>query len=117
MSQIIGAMYFNSVGFVRLEDGIHPHMICPICKRDWTPAISFGSTFPATFDFNKKVSFTVPSHNDAKTSQPCILSGRKIELFVAVHRDADGLQIRLQRSDAEGAGGIQANWWVVPKEP
>ena len=112
MSQVIGALHFDRVDFVRLEDGVHPHLICPVCKRDWTPNLSLGSTFPATFDFNKKVSFTVPNHNDAKTSQPCILSGQKIELFVAVHRDANGLQICIQRSDAEGAGGIPANWWV-----
>ena len=111
MSQAIKTLIFDNVSFVRLEDGVHPHLICPVCKRDWTPKLSLGSTLPPAFDFNKKVSFIVPSHNNVKTSQPCILSGQMIELFVAVHRDANGLSICIQRSDAEGAGGIPANWW------
>jgi hypothetical protein len=112
MSQEIGALHFDSVGFVRLEDGVNPHLICPVCKRAWAPKLSFGSTFQATFDFNKKVSFTVPNHNDPKTGLPCTLSGARIVLFVAVHRDADGLSICIQRSDAEGANGIPERWWV-----
>ena len=112
MSQIIKTLIFDNVGFVRLEDGVHPHLICPVCKRDWTPALSLGTVFPASFGVNKKVSFTVPTHNNASTGQPCILSGSKVELFVAVHRDADGLRICIQRSNEEGAGGIPANWWV-----
>jgi hypothetical protein len=111
MSQVIGELCLDKVDFVRLEDGVYPHLICPVCKRDWTPNLSLGSTFPATFDFNKKISFTVPNHNNAETSQPCTLSGQKIELFVAVHRDTNGVQICIQRSDAEGASGIPANWW------
>jgi len=111
MSQVIGALHFDSIGFVRLEDGVHPHLVCPVCKRDWTPNLSLGSTFPATFDFNKKVSFAVPNHNNPKTGLPCTLSGAKIELFVAVHKDVEGLSICVQRSDVEGAGGIPADWW------
>ena len=109
---MIGTLEFDGVDFVRLEDGVHPHLICPVCKRDWTPNLSLGSTFPATFDFNKKVSFIVPNHNDPKTGLSCTLSGCQIELFVAVRRDVDGLKICIQRSDAEGADGITVNWWM-----
>ena len=111
MSEIY-TLIFDSINFVRLEDGVHPHLICPICKRDWTPKLSLGTSFPPTFDFNRKVSFTVPTHNNPATGLPCSLSGAKVTLYVAVHRDSDGLQLCIQRSDAEGAGGIPTDWWV-----
>ena len=111
MSQTIKTLIFDNVGFVRLEDGVHPHLKCPVCRRDWTPNLSLGSTFPATFDVNRKVSFVVPTHNNVATGQSCSLSGATVELFVAVHRDINGLKICIQRSDAEGAGGIPATWW------
>lgn len=112
---MIGSLHFDRIDFVRLEDGVFPHLICPVCKRDWTPNLSLGSVFTATFDYNKKVSFTIIDHDDSKTAQACVLSGAKIELFVAVHRDADGLCVCIQRSDAEGANGIPANWWQRTK--
>ena len=104
-------LFFDSVNFVRLEDGIHPHLKCPVCKRDWTPNLSLGSSFPATFDFNKKVSFTVPAHNSLVSGLPCNLSEQKIELFVAVHRDSNGVKHCIQKACEEGAAGIPANWW------
>ena len=107
----INKLHFDSVSFVRLEDGIHPHLKCPVCKRDWTPNLSLGSSFPASFDFNKKVSFTVPAHNNLASGLPCGLSGQKIELFVAVHRDANGVRFCIQKACEEGAAGIPANWW------
>jgi hypothetical protein len=108
----INKLYFDFVGFVKLVDGIHPHLKCPVCSRDWTPKISLDTTFPATFDFNKKVSFTVPSHNDLKTGLPCGLSGQKIELFVAVHRDGNGVRFCIQKACEEGISGIPINWWM-----
>lgn len=105
-------LFFASVSFVRLEDGIHPNLRCPVCKRNWTPNLSLGASFPATFDFNKKVSFTVPTHNSLTTGLSCGLSGQKIELFVAVHRDANGIRFCIQKACEEGATGIPANWWV-----
>jgi len=113
--QVIRTLIFNSIDFVRLEDGVHPHLICPKCKRAWIPKLSLGTSFPVSFDVNRKVSFTAPTHNNLKTGLPCELSGALIELFVAVHRDENGTQICIQRSDAEGAGGIASDWWVRPE--
>lgn len=107
-------LYFNSIDFIRLEDGIGIRLVCPICKRGKLIKRSVGSIFPATFDFNRKVSFTIPDHDD-KEGNSCVASGKNVELFVAVHRDADGLQICIQRSDEEGKDGIAENWWVREK--
>lgn len=104
-------LFFNKVDFRRLEDGIGIRLVCPVCKRGKLIKRNIGTVFPSTFDFNRKVSFTVPNHND-KEGNPCKASGKLWELFVAVHRDADGLQICIQRSDTEGKDGIAENWWV-----
>ena len=115
MSQVVGSLHFDRIEFARLEDGVHLHLICTICKRDWASNLLLGSVFTATFDFNEKVSFTIIDHDDSKTAQPCVFSGAKIELFVAVHQDADGVSVCIQRSDAEGVNGIPANWWQRTK--
>jgi hypothetical protein len=111
MSVELGALHFSRITFERLEDGIHPHLKCPKCKREWTSALSLGTSFPATFDFNRKVNFTVPTHKNPATDEECGLSNAKISWFIAVHRDENGLQLCIQRSDAEGANEIPTDWW------
>jgi len=103
-----GQLHFDKVDFVKLEDGVRPQFVCPVCKRKWQPTLNFGTPFSG--DFNRKVSFNIPTHKDS-IEQECKASGKTIELFVAVHRDADSLQICIQRSDAEGADGIPNDWW------
>lgn len=115
MSADYGKLCFNTVGFTTLEQGVSPRFLCPICKHQWQPKLSLGTSFPATFDFNQKVSFTIPVHNDSKTGKRCDASERKIELYVAVHKDEKGIQLGIQRSDEEGAGGISADWWKEEK--
>ena len=105
-------LYFDSIDFVRLEDGIGVWLVCPECKRRRIIKRAVGVTFPAVFDVNRKVSFMVPAH-DNKEGFPCVASGQDVELFVAVHRDSDGVKICIQRSDAEGANGIASDWWVT----
>jgi hypothetical protein len=108
-------LFFNAIDLnvVRLQDGLHPHMNCPVCGRGWTPNLSLGTSFPASFDVNRKISFTAPTHLNPKTNLQCGLSGQLIELFVAVHRDANGVRFRIQKACEEGVGGIQADWWVT----
>ena len=105
-------LYFNAIDFVRLEDGIGIWLQCPVCKRRKLITRSIGRTFPAVFDVNRQVSFTIPAH-DNKEGLPCDASGCDVSLFVAVHRDANGIKICLQRTDAEGANGIASDWWVT----
>lgn len=104
-------LYFSSIDFKKLEDGVGIRLTCPVCKRTKMVKRAIGRTFPAVFDINRKVNFTIPVHND-KLGNPCNASGKDVELFVAVHRDSDGLQICIQRSDEEGKNGIAENWWV-----
>ena len=106
-----GKLFFDKVDF-NLEDGVKPRFRCPICNYSWQPKLDLGSGFPATFDFNEKVDFAIPAHDDAKTGEPCSAANQKIALHVAVHKDAEGVGLSVQRSDAEGAAGIPASWWV-----
>lgn len=92
-------LFFDSVGFDYAAEGLNPHFICPSCRKRFEPRYKPISVLPSTFDFNKKVSFACPS------------CGAKITLFVAVHKDENGLRLCIQRSDAEGAVGIQPDWW------
>lgn len=111
MSADYGKLCFDTVGFTTLEQGVSPRFLCPICKHQWQPKLSLGTSFPATFDFNQKIAFMIPTHNNSKTGKQCEASGKKIVLFVAVHKGADGIQLCIQRSDAEGADGIPNDWW------
>jgi len=106
-------LFFDSIDFVRLEDGVGVWLVCPVCKRRKLITRSIGTTFPATFDINRKISFTIPTHQNIEETL-CDASGVDVELFVAIHRDATGLQYCIQRSDAEGTNGIPINWWVTP---
>jgi len=106
-------LYFNSITFNDLAGGVTPKFNCPICHYSWESKMDLGTDFPATFDSNQKPTFNIPSHDDAKTGKQCSASNQKIELYVAVHKDQDGTSLCIQRSDAEGANGISANWWQV----
>jgi hypothetical protein len=111
---VISKLHFNSVELVRLEDGLHPHLICPVCKRGWIPNLSFGTSFPAEFDVNRAISFTAPSHINMKTGVSCLISNRQFTWFIAVHRGSNGVKICIQKSIEEGNLGIPANWWMRP---
>jgi hypothetical protein len=86
---------------------------CPVCGYQFTAYYNFGSSFPATYDYNQLTQFTIPSHTSLKTGLACIFPYNKISLYIALHKDIDGIKVRLQRSDAEGAVGIRTGWWVT----
>ena len=111
MSADYGKLCFSTVEFKALEQGVSPRFQCPVCKHSWQPKLSLGTSFGATFDFNQKVSFTIPTHDNEVTGARCGASGKRIELFIAVHKDEVGVQLCIQRSDAEGASGLLSDWW------
>lgn len=81
-------LFFNAVDFYSIQDGVKPHLKCPNCHHEWQGLKQAAS------NINELVLFQCPN---------CL---KNIGLFVATgRRTLDGLQI--QRSDAEGAGGIQ----------
>ncbi len=110
----LGKLHFDSINFAQLKDGINPRFKCPVCSRVWSPKLALGTTFPATFDFNKKVTVTAPNHTYLDSTVACPVSGKQISWFVAVHRDVNGIRFCIQKSSEEGAGGIPVNWWVRP---
>jgi hypothetical protein len=111
LSADYGRLCFSTVEFAALEQGVSPRFQCPVCKHSWQPKLALGTNFGATFDFNQRVSFAIPTHDNEGTGARCDASGKRIELFVAVHKDEEYMQLCIQRSDAEGAGGITTNWW------
>jgi predicted RNA-binding Zn-ribbon protein involved in translation (DUF1610 family) len=92
-------LFFDSIGIDYDVEGVNPHFICPSCRKRFEPKFKPTAILPATFNFNQKVTFLCPN------------CGAKIILFVAIHKDENGLAMCIQRSDAEGADGISANWW------
>jgi predicted RNA-binding Zn-ribbon protein involved in translation (DUF1610 family) len=92
-------LFFSSIGVNYEVEGINPNFICPSCKYRFETKFKPTAILPATFDFSQKVTFTCPNCK------------AEIVLFVAVHKDKDGLSVCIQRSDAEGAGGIPTDWW------
>jgi hypothetical protein len=112
MSQatIFSQLQFDSLTFNNLADGINPHFQCPICNFSWQPKLTVGTNVQATFDYNQKVDFTIPTHNN-HYGLPCSASNQTIELYIGVHKGPNGTALCIQRSDAEGANGIAANWW------
>jgi hypothetical protein len=103
-------LFYDKVDFNTLADGINPNFKCPICRHTWMPKLDLGTSFQATFDYNQKATFAIPQHINAITGKQCDASNQTIELFVAVHKDSKGTQLCLQRSDAEGAAGLNSNW-------
>lgn len=84
-----------------------PNLKCPSCKTIYTPKTQFTAAKSALTvekaDFNNLVDFVCPG------------CGSIIRLFTAVHKYPDGsLAYCCQKSSEEGAGGIQADWWVRP---
>ena len=99
MSAGYNKLFFDSLNFNETE-GVNPHFICPSCKTEFAPKYKPVAKFPTTFDFNQQVVFQCPN------------CGIQIKLYVAIHKDGDSISVCIQRSDAEGAGGIPTNWWV-----
>ncbi len=116
MSQtaIYNKLHFDSIAFNDVANGVNPRFKCPICQYAWQPKLVLGTAIQATFDYNQKVNFTIPTHNNL-CGQQCAASNQKIELYIAVHKDTKGTKLIMQRTDAEGAVGIAANWWVNPQ--
>lgn len=107
-------LVFNNIGIADINNGINPTFLCPDCKRPWTPKLDFGTVDLNNFDFNDQITVTIPEHTDSK-GQKCACSGGVISLFYAVHVEKGVMQVCIQRADAEGAGGIKADWYK-PKE-
>jgi len=116
---------YNSVSLVIDSTGIsvQPHFNCPACSEAKAKA---WFTIPKTvavaskvapikypYNFNGLVEFKVPAHTSATTAKACLGKDQVIRLFVAVHQEnaKDAPMVWIQRSDAEGAAGIPANWW------
>lgn len=106
-----GKLLFSEIAFRNLEDGVNPNFLCPLCRHSWQPRLSVGTDFPQVFDYNQKVEFTIPNHDDPRNGESCSASGEKIELFVALHKDVDGVKLLVQTSKEEGTDGIPENWW------
>src|SRR3990170_9113842 len=88
-------LFFSSVDFVNVEGGVNPHFICPECKEPFQSNLKAADVaVPTDFDFNQLVVFQCPN------------CGMKLALYVAVHKDANGTALCIQKSNEEGAGGI-----------
>ena len=116
MSVDYDRLYFDSIQFTSLEDGINPHFHCPLCsnddhsKRFWfNPKLSLGTTFPTIFDFNQQIAVPIPSHNDPKTGKRCGGANHKITLYIAVHKDVQ------DSSYCISVEPIRVDWWVRSK--
>jgi hypothetical protein len=112
MSQatVFSELHFDSITFNDLLDGVKPHFQCPICHFAWQPKLTLTTTAQATFEYNQKADFTIPTHTNL-SGQQCAASNQIIELFIAAHKDSQGTVLCIQRSNAEGTKGINANWW------
>lgn len=102
-------LLFEGVLFRNLEEGLNPVFLCPGCRHKWHSNLVLGTSFPETFDYNQKVEFTIQNH-DTPDGESCSATGEKIELFVALHKDANGIILCVQ--SAESTSGIPENWWV-----
>ncbi len=105
MSETFTKLFFNRIvqSVTATTASFQPNFICPKCKKtNMLPTkTSVAFQVSKTFDFNQKVAFTLPC------------CGAKVMLFVAIHKEPNqSPSLCIQRSDAEGAGGIPANWWV-----
>jgi len=80
-------MFFNAVDFYSIQDGVKPYLKCPNCHYEWQ-GLKQNSV-----DINELVTFQCPN---------CL---KNIGLFVKTGTLARG-GLMIQRSDAEGAGGI-----------
>ena len=94
-----GSLNYNAVDLNYNVSGVSPHFICPNCGYQWIDSFKPVAVMPANYDFNGKVVFTCPNCHST------------FSLFLALHNDGNGLNVCLQRSDAEGANGISVNWW------
>lgn len=78
-------LFFNAIDFYSIQDGVKPHVKCPNCGFEW-----IGLKQAAT-NINELVIFQCPN---------CL---NNIALFV---KTDTVIGLTIQRSDAEGAGGI-----------
>ena len=112
-SKVQSKLIFNSVTFESAEKGVQPNFKCPACGGVWMPKLALSDDEKTeTYDFNKLVSFLVPDHKSENGKVACTLQGQTVELFMAVHRDKNGICCCIQKSSEEGASGIPANWWL-----
>lgn len=110
-SKVISKLIFNSIIFDPTVKGVLPNFKCPMCGSFWQPKLDLKDAEKVVeYDFNGLVSFLVPDHQNKK--EYCSLGGQTIELFMAIHKDENGMQVCIQKSIDEGTGGIPANWWV-----
>ena len=79
-----------------------PIFNCHFCGAINPSEQQFTVNINRDIDVNRLVSFVLPC------------CGNTVEIFVAAHKTKglNDLTVCCQRSDAEGAGGIPADWWV-----
>lgn len=94
-----------------LNKGIKPYFTCPLCNRrydskySWDENISIGTHISNRLDFNRLVSIRIPQHEDTELKEICKASDRFIELYVAVYKDKESIQI------AFSVEPINGDWW------
>ena len=102
-------LYFNRVEL--FYDGsqirLSPNFQCPMCNGRPEALLdrTWNCNLNKALEINQLVNYVMPCCNTP------------ISLFVAVHKEkgSAGIQCCIQKSSEEGAGGIPADWWVVPE--
>ena len=102
---VISTLVFNAVQVDQTTSTatVSPNFLCPFCVGRPQSKLPSAVAIPSNRDLNinRLVIFTL------------LCCGRKVSLYVAVHKTLNiaDLAVCIQRSDAEGASGIPANWW------
>ena len=103
-------LYFNeSPLYVNTIDNtmyLSPNFLCPFEGTVRPESKVYSNTiniqYNKEYDYNELHDFVLPC------------CGNTIRIYVALHKPQDSYSVQLciQRSDAEGSGGIPADWWT-----
>jgi len=101
-------LFYNTVICNDLGSSIEfaPQFLCPKCKYIWSPSQTLSVNPDGTLEFNQLITFPIPDHNNPETSEFCVLSGKIISLFIAIHKDATHSIILISTRS------IPDNWWM-----
>ena len=84
---------------------INPNFLCPFEGTVKPQSKVYSNTvniqYNRVYDYNDIYDFVLPC------------CGNTIRLYVALYKPSDSYNVQLciQRSDAEGSGGIPSDWW------
>jgi hypothetical protein len=97
------ALTYYKLYYDGFDSNGNPTFICQNCKLrfiDLKVSTAKTQLIGSITDVNVLVAFKCPS------------CGATYQLYVALHKfSSTNIAICIQRSDAEGAGGISKNWW------